>query len=88
MGIVNCANEQYGYIDNDPMILKHFDKNWEHSIYKTAQKVFDEARLNEVPTGKIALATAEKLSLVNHPIFGHRGKMIIESLINSEWDKN
>ena len=87
MGIVNCANEQYGFIENDPLINQHFDHDWEHSIFKTAMNVLKESKLKKVPTGKIALEKAEMLSLINHPIFGHRGKMIIDSLVNSNWEK-
>ena len=86
MGIVNCANEQYGYIDSDPNILQHFDKNWNHSIYKTAMNVFENSKNENLPTGQIALELAEKLSLENHPIFGHRGQEIIKSLVNRNWE--
>jgi len=85
MGIVNCANEQYGNLKDDPMILQHYDKNWEHSIYHVATDVFLQSINENEPTGKIALKLAEKLSFVNHPIFGHRGINIIKSLINSNW---
>ncbi len=88
MGIVNCANEQYGYVDNDKMILQHYDKEFEHSIYKTAIKVFKDSKSSGEPTGKIALILAEELSYENHPIFGHRGEQIIKSLIKSDWLEN
>lgn len=85
MGIVNCANEQYGYIENDPIIYQHYDKEWEHSIHKVASKVFLESKENNKPTGEIALKLAEELSFENHPIFGHRGEQIIKSLVKSDW---
>ncbi|MCP5062986.1 MAG: Glu/Leu/Phe/Val dehydrogenase [Ignavibacteriae bacterium] len=85
MGIVNCANEQYGYIENDPNINQHYDKTWERSIHQTAMQVFIESKKQNKPTGKIALEIAEKLSLENHPIFGHRGEQIIKSLVQSNW---
>lgn len=87
MGIVNCANEQYGYIENDPNIFQHFDRNWEHSIYQIGTTVFSTAKNNHEPTGKIALELAEKLSLVNHPVLGHRSQLIINSIVNSGWEK-
>src|SRR5690606_6247665 len=34
MGIVNCANEQYGRLLNDPSILRHFDASWENSVHQ------------------------------------------------------
>ncbi len=88
MGIVNCANEQYGYIDNDPMINQHYDNSWEYSIYKTSMDVFSESKTTSNPTGEIALKLAEELSLINHPIFGHRGELIIKSLVRSNWSNN
>jgi glutamate dehydrogenase/leucine dehydrogenase len=81
MGIVTCANEQYGYVKDDKFIYQHYDKEWKHSIYSTATQVFAESRDKNTPTGEIALEMAEKLSFENHPIFGHRGEQIIASLV-------
>jgi len=88
MGIVNCADEQYGYIDNDPNINRHYDRSWKHSIFQTAMQVFSESKNKSKPTGEIALNIAEKLSLENHPIFGHRGEKIIESLVKNKWEND
>ncbi len=85
MGIVNCANEQYGYVNNDSMILQHYDKEWEHSIYNRAMQVFTESKEKQKPTGQVALELADRLSKENHPIFGHRGQQIIKSLVDSNW---
>jgi glutamate dehydrogenase/leucine dehydrogenase len=85
MGIVNCANEQYGYVNNDSMIEQHFSKDWEFSIYNSVIKVLEESKSSNNPTAEIALIIADELSKVNHPIFGHRGKEIIKSLVENEW---
>jgi glutamate dehydrogenase/leucine dehydrogenase len=85
MGIVNCANEQYGYVNNDSMIEQHFSRDWEYSICNSAIKVLEESNSSNKPTAKIALKIADELSKVNHPIFGHRGKAIIKSLRDNEW---
>ncbi len=85
MGIVTCANEQYGYINNDPLIENHFSKDWEYSIYNKAMQVLKESKENNIPTAEIALKLADKLSKENHPIFGHRGKEIIRSLVDNGW---
>ncbi len=85
MGIVTCANEQYGYINNDPLIELHFSKEWEHSIYNRTKQVLGESEEKQKPTSEIALKLAGKLSKVNHPIFGHRGKDIIKSLVENKW---
>ena len=85
MGIVTCANEQYGYINNDPLIEDHFSRDWEHSIYNRATQVLKESREKNIPTADIALRLADKLSRENHPIFGYRGKQIIKSLVENKW---
>ena len=37
------------------------------------------------PTSEVAVHLADKLSKENHPIFGHRGKQIINSLVEDKW---
>jgi glutamate dehydrogenase/leucine dehydrogenase len=88
MGIVTCANEQYGYINNDPLIENHFRKDWEHSIYNRTMQVLSESKEKNIPSAEIALKLADKLSKESHPIFGHRGKQIIKSLVDNEWHLN
>jgi len=85
MGIVTCANEQYGYVNNDPFIELHFSKDWDYSIYNRAIQVLHESIKSKKPTSEIALKIAERLSKENHLIFGHRGKEIIKSLVESSW---
>jgi leucine dehydrogenase len=85
MGIVTCANEQYGYVDNDPLIQDHFSRDWEHSIFNSAKQVLKESKEKNIPTAEIALKIADELSRVNHPLFGHRGKEIIKSLVVNNW---
>jgi glutamate dehydrogenase/leucine dehydrogenase len=86
MGIVNCANEQYGYVNNDDAINQHFSKKWKHSIYNIATEVFETSKKENIPTSEVAVELADKLSLENHPIFGHRGVKIIDSLVKNEWN--
>ncbi len=85
MGIVNCSNEQYGYVNDDPFIERHLLLNWKHSIYQTTIKVLKESKNKNVPTAEVAVRLAEKLSKENHPVFGHRGQQIIDSLIADKW---
>jgi glutamate dehydrogenase/leucine dehydrogenase len=85
MGIVTCANEQYGYVNNDSLIELHFSRDWEHSIYNLAKQVLNESRKENKSTSEIALKIADKLSKENHPIFGHRGREIIASLVENKW---
>ena len=85
MGIVNCANEQYGYVNNDPAFEMHLKTTWKHSIHQTCLDVLTESKRSGLPTSMIAVRMADKLSKENHPIFGHRGQQIIDSLLVNHW---
>ncbi|MCG8605293.1 Glu/Leu/Phe/Val dehydrogenase family protein, partial [bacterium] len=85
MGIVNCANEQYGYVKEDPFFEKHLSRDWEYSIYQTTLRVLRESKETGDPPAKVAIRQADELSLKSHPIFGHRGKQIIDSLVADRW---
>ncbi len=85
MGIVNAANEQYGYVNNDPFFERHLTKDWEHSIYQTALKVLDQSKKTGETTCQVAIKLADELSLKDHPIFGHRGEQIIATLVENNW---
>jgi leucine dehydrogenase len=85
MGIVNAADEQYGYLNNDPHFERHLEKDWEFSIYQMALKVLRESRDTKEPPAKVAIRMADALSRETHPIFGHRGQQIINSLLENRW---
>jgi glutamate dehydrogenase/leucine dehydrogenase len=85
MGIVNSADEQFGYLTNDPLIERHLSRDWEHSVFQTTLRVLGESQATGEPTGRIAVRQAEKLSLELHPLFGHRGRQIIDSLVADRW---
>jgi leucine dehydrogenase len=85
MGIVNAANEQYGYVKNDPLFERHLSRDWDHSIFQTTLRVLRESAATSEPTGQIAVRLADELSLETHPIFGHRGRLIIDSLVENRW---
>jgi len=86
MGIVNCADEQYGYVNSDPHFERHLQKEWKQSIYQTTLQVLKEGE-NGVTPAKAAIKIADELSLTDHPIFGHRGRQIIDSLVANKWHK-
>jgi len=87
MGIVNCANEQYGFVSEDPFFDKHLSCEWKHSIHQTILLVLEESRETGNPPAKVAIRMADELSLQPHPIFGHRGQQIIESLVAEKWQQ-
>ncbi|VAX20444.1 Branched-chain amino acid dehydrogenase [deaminating] [hydrothermal vent metagenome] len=86
MGIVNCADEQAGFVNNDPIIEKHLSKDWEYSIHKTTLRVLERSKAAKIPPGKVAVELADKLSRELNPIYGHRSQLIINSLVESHWE--
>lgn len=85
MGIVNCANEQYGYIDNDPAILSHLDRDNPVGIFRRCQDVLHKAAASGHTTATEAVKLADELCQELHPILGHRGRQIIDHLLSSGW---
>lgn len=85
MGIVTCADEQAGYLPEDPLIERHLSRDWEHSIHRAALRVLEQSRATGLPPSHVATELADRLSLEPHPIFGHRGKRIIAGLVQERW---
>ena len=86
MGIVNCADEQYGYVgDEDPRLARHLGGAgvdlWDNSIYNLSLAILAEAGRRGEPPARIALRLAESRSREPHPIWGHRGAAIIRGLV-------
>lgn len=86
MGIVNAADEQYGYVSDDPKFERHLTRDWEFSIHQTCLRLLHTSKTMGEPTAHIAMRMADELSLEEHPIFGHRGRQIIDSLVANHWD--
>lgn len=85
MGIVNCADEQYGYVDPDPRIESHLGDDWDNSIFNLSLRVFAEAKRSQKTPARVALDLAEERSRELHPVWGHRGAAIIRSLVRNGW---
>lgn len=85
MGIVNCADEQYGYVEDDARIERHLGHTWDNSIFDLSLKVLEEARRSGRTPARVALDLAEERSRELHPIWGHRGAAIIRSLVRTGW---
>ncbi|MBC7794554.1 MAG: Glu/Leu/Phe/Val dehydrogenase [Clostridia bacterium] len=83
MGIVNCANEQYGYATPDPAIERHFTKGWDYSIPRMTREVLDRTDRDGVHPAAAAVALADELARAPHPIFPERSRQIIASLTRS-----
>ena len=88
MGIVNCADEQSGYIDNDPYFYRHLEQDDKNSVYQTAKRVLAQAKTSGKTPAEVAIELADELSHKNHPIYGHRGEKIIASLVKNNWARS
>ncbi|CAJ0859960.1 7415_t:CDS:10 [Entrophospora sp. SA101] len=87
-GIVNCADESAGYVDNDPLFQRHLGDSWENSIFRRTQDILKESSKRGTTPQQVTVELAEKKSFELNPIWGHRGIQIINSVINSnEWKK-
>lgn len=87
MGIVNCANEQYGRLPNDPAIMRHFGSDWSNSIWVKTQEVLTKAFTENITTSTAANKIADNLMKEPHPIWPDRSRQIIQSLMDEGWDK-
>ena len=81
MGIVNCANEQYGSVGVDPSIERHFGRTWDNAVFVVTKRVLARAARDGITTSMAANALADEAGRVPHPIWGHRGRAIIDGLL-------
>lgn len=85
MGIVNCANEQYGVFDDDPAILHHLESESPTGIHRRTLEVLKRAQVSQKTPAEEAELLAEALSDEPHPIWGDRGQQIINALVREGW---
>ena len=85
MGIVHCANEQYGQIPDDPAITRHFGHEWDNSVYVITRRALELAAQHNITTAAAANRLADELATAPHPIWGHRTQAIIDGLIADRW---
>lgn len=80
MGIVVCANEQYGNVRDDPDLARHLDRAWEGGIHQTTLRLLADAREHGITPQQAAIRRADALARELHPVWSHRGRRIIASL--------
>jgi glutamate dehydrogenase/leucine dehydrogenase len=85
MGIVNCADEQYGYVDEDPLFQRHLGTEWDNGIYNLSLCILADAKRTGKTPARIAVELADERAREKHPIWGHRGVQIIQSLVRGGW---
>jgi glutamate dehydrogenase/leucine dehydrogenase len=87
MGIVQCANEQYGRVVGDPAVQRHLERSWEGGIYRTTLEILERARARGVTPTAEAIRRADEQAEQPHPIWGHRSRQIIDSLLADGWEQ-
>lgn len=87
MGIVSCANEQYGYIPGDPAIERHLGRAWDNSVFVITRACLALAEREGITTAAAANRMADELARVPHPIWGDRTRGIIAGLVADHWDR-
>lgn len=72
-----------GTIPNDPKLARHLGREWSNSIYNLSTTVLKEALETGQTTQEISLKIAVTRSFEINPLYGHRGKVVIESLVRN-----
>lgn len=85
MGIVQCANEHAGTLERDPEIWRHLDGEREDSIQAITRRVLAEAQQHGTTPIAAANRLADQQAQEPHPIWGHRARRILDSLIEGSW---
>ncbi len=80
LGIINCANEQYGYVKSD------IDKEVE-LVYTDSLDLLQKAADQNVSPQKIAADIATERMKQAHPIWGHRGPKLVDEIIRNGFGK-
>ena len=79
MGIVGCADEQYGRLSPDPSIERHLGWEWENAIAPLVIRLLSDSSRRDVPP----LVSAEEAALVamnqDHPIWPKRAQQIAKA---------
>ncbi len=78
MGIVNCADEWQGYLPEDVRLAAE-------RVFPDTLRVFKYARNRYTTTTQAAIDLADMAAAELHPMLGHRGRRIIDHLVQSRW---
>ena len=87
MGIVQCADEQYGYAPNDSKLERHLGREWAGSIYNLSLRLLKDAEEASQTPAELARRLADQQSRQLHPIWGHRSAEIIAGLARGDWSE-
>ncbi len=80
MGITNCADEWMGYLESDIELAAE-------RVFPDTLRVLKHARNLVITTTQAAHELADIAACELHPLMGHRGRRIIDDLVQSGWHK-
>jgi len=78
MGIVNCADEQYGYLASEIDVKLQ-------EVYPSIYDLLEKSKADNISPQFKSLELSEELSRIEHPIWKHRGAKIIDYLMTNDW---
>ncbi len=78
MGIVNCADEWLGYLEEDVILAGK-------RVYPDTLRVLRHAKELGITTQDAAGSLADVAASELHPVLGHRGRRIIDFIQRSSW---
>ncbi|MGA8807934.1 MAG: Glu/Leu/Phe/Val dehydrogenase dimerization domain-containing protein, partial [Thermoanaerobaculia bacterium] len=78
MGIVNCADEWRGYLEDDVRLAAE-------QVYPDTLRVMRQAGRLHISTARAADMLADVAAAEVHPLIGHRGRRIVDHLIQTRW---
>lgn len=87
MGIVYCANEQYGHLPDDPAINRHYSRDWDNAVFVVTKRILELSKRDGITTSEAANQLADEGCKQPHPMWGHRGRAIIDGLRSSGWER-
>jgi glutamate dehydrogenase/leucine dehydrogenase len=92
MGIVNCANEQYGRVGSpedmeDPAIVRHMGREWDNSLFNVVNEVLGASRDQGCSTVEAANTMSDSKCAEQHPIWPGRTREIVQSLVADGWGR-
>ncbi len=85
MGIVSCANEQYGVMRPDPAVERHLERDYAHGIFAVTRRVLVDARERGIPTPRAAAELADRLAEERHPVWGERARELVQAVLHGDW---
>jgi glutamate dehydrogenase/leucine dehydrogenase len=85
MGVVQCANEQYGAPAPDAVVDAHLSPTAPHGIAATVRTVLERSRAEGLPPVEVADLVADEAAGERHPLWPGRGRAILETLLAERW---